>query len=241
MTCHVYRTRLIEVAHGGSHLGAESAHLEPRLAVHLDACPACADFLAAQRRLSAATRAVTRRHNTTALPRGLESELLAEFEAVRVVAPKPRYWWLTATAFAAAAILMAITLQLRKPEPKFVAIAPAPAPVVAPEQPAPTGLRPVTVPPRPLRPASVRAPKPKPQPEEEAFVSIPYTMPLTPGERADVVRMDVPVAALIAAGLPMRVRDMSASASADFIVGEDGRARAVRLVSVSDPTYRSYK
>jgi len=62
-------------------------------------------------------------------------------------------------------------------------------------------------------------------------------MPLAPNERADVVRMDVPVAALIAAGLPMRVQDMSANASADVLVGEDGRARAVRLISVADSNF----
>ena len=56
-------------------------------------------------------------------------------------------------------------------------------------------------------------------------------MPLAPNERANVVRMDVPVAALITAGLPMRVHDVSANASADVLVGEDGRARAVRLLA----------
>jgi hypothetical protein len=54
--------------------------------------------------------------------------------------------------------------------------------------------------------------------------------------------MDVPVAALIAAGLPMKVHDMGANASADVLVGEDGRARAVRLISVSDSGFnRSFR
>ena len=68
---------------------------------------------------------------------------------------------------------------------------------------------------------------------EQPFVSIPYVAPLGRYERTEIVRMEVPVAALIAAGLPMRTPDAGARAEADVIVGQDGRARAVRLISVS--------
>jgi hypothetical protein len=66
------------------------------------------------------------------------------------------------------------------------------------------------------------------------FLPIPYTQPLQPGERAEVVRMLMPVAALIAAGFPVATSDASAEASADVIIGEDGRARAVKLISISE-------
>jgi hypothetical protein len=68
---------------------------------------------------------------------------------------------------------------------------------------------------------------------EQPFIAIPYTLPLEPYERANVMRMDVPVAALIAAGLPMNMVDPGARARADVLVGQDGRARAVRLISIS--------
>jgi hypothetical protein len=68
---------------------------------------------------------------------------------------------------------------------------------------------------------------------ERPFVPIPYVTPLGAYERAEIVRMEVPVAALIAAGLPMRTTDPGARAEADVVVGQDGRARAVRLISVS--------
>lgn len=68
---------------------------------------------------------------------------------------------------------------------------------------------------------------------DRPFVAIPYVTPLAPYERTQVVRMEVPVAALIAAGLPMSTADVGAHAEADVVVGQDGRARAVRLVSVS--------
>ncbi len=74
--------------------------------------------------------------------------------------------------------------------------------------------------------------KPAPLPQQP-FIAIPYTLPLEPYERADVMRMDVPVAALIAAGLPMHMADPAALARADVLVGQDGRARAVRLISIS--------
>ena len=68
---------------------------------------------------------------------------------------------------------------------------------------------------------------------EQTFVPIPYVMPLAPYERAEVVRMELPVAALIAAGLQLRTADPGARAEADVVVGQDGRARAVRLISIS--------
>jgi hypothetical protein len=66
---------------------------------------------------------------------------------------------------------------------------------------------------------------------EEPFVPIPYIAPPAPYERIEVVRMELPVAALIAAGLPVRTADPGARVEADVLVGQDGRARAVRLIS----------
>lgn len=68
---------------------------------------------------------------------------------------------------------------------------------------------------------------------DQPFVPIPYVAPLAPYERAEIVRMELPVSALIAAGLPMRTADQGARAEADVVVGQDGRARAVRLISIS--------
>ncbi len=70
---------------------------------------------------------------------------------------------------------------------------------------------------------------------EQPFIAIPYTPPLEAYERADVMRVDLPVAALIAAGLPMGMADPAGRARADLLVGQDGRARAVRLIAISYP------
>jgi hypothetical protein len=69
---------------------------------------------------------------------------------------------------------------------------------------------------------------------EQPFIPIPYVAPLAPYERAEIVRMNLPVAALIAAGFTMRTNDPGTQVEADVIVGQDGRARAVRLVSISN-------
>jgi hypothetical protein len=48
------------------------------------------------------------------------------------------------------------------------------------------------------------------------------------------MRMELPAAALIAAGVPVAAANAGALVRADVIVSEDGQARAVRLLSVSD-------
>ncbi len=88
--------------------------------------------------------------------------------------------------------------------------------------------------PAPVRIVPVAAPVAATETEtEQPFMPIPYVLPPGPFERVAVVRMNLPVSALVAAGLPMRTADPGAQAEADVIVGQDGRPRAVRLVSIS--------
>ncbi|HEX3880270.1 MAG TPA: hypothetical protein VHW24_24980, partial [Bryobacteraceae bacterium] len=75
-------------------------------------------------------------------------------------------------------------------------------------------------------------PRSKPTAEGAAgFLPIPYTLPLGDGESQRVLRMTMPMAALTATGLRFPAMDPSMVVTADVIVGDDGRARAVRLVS----------
>ncbi len=73
----------------------------------------------------------------------------------------------------------------------------------------------------------------KPQPEDETFIRIPFTAPLAPYERIQVVRKNMAVAALIAAGFEVRVPDTGAIVTADVLIGQDGRAHAIRIISSS--------
>jgi hypothetical protein len=87
----------------------------------------------------------------------------------------------------------------------------------------------------PQREAPVQVPplKQATAPPEAPFIPIPYVAPLAPYERADIVRVDLPVAALIAAGLPVRTAASGATAQADVIVGQDGRVHAIRVISIA--------
>ena len=63
----------------------------------------------------------------------------------------------------------------------------------------------------------------------DPFIEIPYVAPLAPYELAEVRHMDVPVAALIAAGLDVGGRRAGTSVPADVLFGQDGRVHAIRL------------
>ncbi|HLN00643.1 MAG TPA: hypothetical protein VK335_15250 [Bryobacteraceae bacterium] len=78
-----------------------------------------------------------------------------------------------------------------------------------------------------------RAPAPS-GPQEEPFVAIPYVVPPAPYERTAVVRMVIPVAALPSAGITIQMADVSGTVPADVLVGQDGRALAIRLVRDSN-------
>lgn len=73
------------------------------------------------------------------------------------------------------------------------------------------------------RPASL------PQHVEARFIAIPYVAPPAPYERTEIKRMDVPLAALIAAGLDVHTTDTGTSVRADVLIGQDGRALAIHL------------
>jgi anti-sigma factor RsiW len=69
--------------------------------------------------------------------------------------------------------------------------------------------------------------------EQAAFVGIPFVPPLDPHENSTIVRMNIRVAALIAAGYRVTA-DPDTLVPADVLVGEDGRAHAVRVLSGID-------
>jgi hypothetical protein len=85
--------------------------------------------------------------------------------------------------------------------------------------------------PRPAAPPAIEA-QAEAEPEQP-FVPIPYVLPPDPYERVEIVRVKLPVSELIAAGFQMQTTDVGAQAEADVMVGQDGRPRAVRLISIS--------
>jgi hypothetical protein len=69
--------------------------------------------------------------------------------------------------------------------------------------------------------------------ERSAFIEIPYVPPLDPHENATVVRMNIRVRTLIGAGYRV-MADPDTIVPAEVLVGEDGRAHAVRVLSGID-------
>jgi hypothetical protein len=211
MNCQQWRGHIIETARGHA----------PAAEGHVRACPDCARFLHEQLALTAITARVASEAASTAPPPELEAVLLKTFVAVRK--PRPRY---TTRAILTGAI--AATLLLAYYASSGSPPAPTPAPAVR-AAPPPVSIAAAKPQPRPHKPR----PKP-PAPDTQPFVAIPYTVPLDPREPATVVRMEIPVAALAAAGLTIPAPDPAASAQTDVIISQDGRIRAVRLISISN-------
>ena len=182
------------------------------------------EFEGALVRLSAASRVLAAEAARFSAPASVEQALLREMTNLHALRRRRIVYSVASGAIAAALALTVWMTHRSAPRPRVVAIAPQAAQVAAPvvaavEQPVATH-RPRTV---------KRVTEP-----EQPFIAIPYTLPLERYERVDVMRMDVPVAALIAVVLPISMADPSALARADVLVGQDGRARAIRLVASSN-------
>jgi hypothetical protein len=217
---------MIEIARGR----LDDANNDHEAMVHARACAHCSAFLEEQMALTGTMKALASESGIAA-PADLESAVLAEFLSSRTV--RGRRWMALAAAIAVVAgwlgWLMAIQHRQITPrphaaQPSLAMTAPATAPPVVPVTEAPQLKQAV-------KPARRRSPKPAA--EEPPFVAIPYTMPLQPWERATVMRMEMPATALAAVGLTVAVPDPRASAETDVIVGQDGRIRAIRLLSIS--------
>ena len=108
--------------------------------------------------------------------------------------------------------------------PPSLAVTPTPAvPVSSPtERPAPRAART----PRPAPPRSARAV------QAVGFVPIPSAAGLPDFESGEIVRLGIPVTALPNYGLEIP-SGTQAAIEADLLIGQDGQARAIRLVSTN--------
>ena len=69
--------------------------------------------------------------------------------------------------------------------------------------------------------------------DEASFIQIPYVAPLAPYEQTTLVRLDVAITALKAAGFEVHAPEMAGGLTVDVLVGQDGRAHAIRPVDRS--------
>jgi len=117
---------------------------------------------------------------------------------------------------------------------------PQPQPQVVPSSPEPTTppeSRRINVPqapatpPRP-RPPATRPPAPRPADARlNEFVPLPGAFALPDFESGRIVRMEVPLTGLPAFGIDLVPDAAPAAVEADFLIGQDGLPRAIRLAS----------
>lgn len=158
-------------------------------------------------------------HKAARAPVDVEYAVLAEFDAMR----HRRRNRAIAAFGAIAATLVVGTILIREPRP-----APRPAVVVPTVAAIPVTAKPAAIP-RPVKRKVAR----RRSIVEAPFVTIPYTVPLAPGENATVVRMTLSPSAMAVAGFPLQAIDPGGT-EADVLVSEDGRARAIRIVASSN-------
>lgn len=218
--CREYLPRLIELARG-----AYGEDERPEILAHVESCAACAGVLEEQMALSASLEAIAG-ESLTEMPE-LEARVLAEFD--RAAARRRAIGWLPVMGLAAAALLGLVWVERRTPavEPRESAVTEVTHAILPASTPSGSTAA-------HLIRARHRRTQPQPAPKSDGFLPIPYTIPLGPEERATIVRMEIPVAALIAAGFAVPMLDPGEMVQADVLVGQDGRARAIRPVPAGE-------
>jgi hypothetical protein len=245
MKCHSLRDAIVELARGREAGPGTVAAIDS----HVEHCAACAALMARERQLSQGLRALAAATAADGPPDGLGRRLLEIF-AERQSAPRrtevqratawrraaaavlltgaAAAWWWSARGEPAAESLMnthAVRADAPKPEP-----APAPnvgltddsqrtTPVAA------GGQRPRAVRRRTVPTSSVVRPV--------GFVALPGAAGLPDFESGQIIRMEIPLTSLPTYGIDILPDAQGSPVKADLLVGQDGQARAIRLVTAS--------
>ena len=191
---------------------------------HLAECPACAAEWTPHRALAAGLRSMGEEWRKVEAPARVEAGLMAafrtqaQFEARRSVAGqwwRPVFAWATATA---ATVALAM-LMIRGSQP-------------APEKPRTVASPRHTVQ-SPVEMASAVDADADDDTSAlgEGFVRLPNAPRIEPNEDYNVVRVEVPGAAIIDAGISLGEDRAADTVLADVALGPDGTPRALRLVS----------
>lgn len=191
---------------------------------HARGCARCAITLHNQIKIAEGLAALAKMETRGPSP-ALEAAFLGEFGQL---ARSRRWTRVAAVAGTLAASLAVIFLLRQPPETLHVASKVPQAHVVLR-----TLGEPVTPAPVPERVrVAHRTPRRAPHTVSPVtdFVAVPFAAPLERDERAQLVRISMPVGTLAAWGFPLGSGDPEREIDADVVVGEDGLARAIRLL-----------
>jgi hypothetical protein len=240
MTCNTLQDAIVDVARGRDAGAGTIAAVD----AHVEQCGACRTRFARERRLSEGLRALAVSSASRGASASVEGELLRAFgehhaarrpvtsrlagaswlraaAAVLVVAGAIAWWWVARGPRVPEAQQATSAPSASTPQPETPAIASSRPVPAAQDAPAPSR---VTRNASAKRPATPRIIRP------EGFVALPSAAGLPAFESGEIVRLEVPVTSLPMYGIDISPEAKGSAVEADFLVGQDGQARAIRLV-----------
>jgi hypothetical protein len=249
VTCQQLRELLVDRARGVRVGAGRQAALES----HLEICSDCAVEDARQLALTEALRAVARTASHLAAPAALERRLVDAFVAQRMessapVVPARRFLTRRWLATAAAVVLFAggfygVLVRLKPDATPEVRLNPDTTPELRlkPDATSEVRLKPDTTTDVRLKPDTitrVRNPQAakvsqRPSVRLQDFMALPGATSLPAFESGRIIRVDLPVSSLPAYGVELVPDAARTEVQADVLVGQDGQARAIRLVNSS--------
>ena len=157
-------------------------------------------------------------------PLAVEARLLSDFRSRRA---SHRWRWVGVAAIAAGVVLAVVLSTNRSSKPVVIA---APRVIQVPRQEA----APVVAVAAPTPRKAVRKTA-RPQAREVVTDFFPLMDPAPPFERGQMLRVQLPAAAMRTVGLPVREDHLADPIQADVLLGEEGMPRAIRFVRFDVP------
>ena len=156
-------------------------------------------------------------------PPEVEARLLVTFRSRRRSGQR----WVVIAAAAAALVIAALWWTNRAHQPAVSAVLPVSR---VPERAQPAPLAVATIARTPRKVARKTAAVQPPQAREVVTDFFPLMNPAPSFERGQLLRVQLPAAAMRTVGLPVREDHLDDLVQADVLVGEEGMARAIRFV-----------
>jgi hypothetical protein len=162
-------------------------------------------------------------------PPEVEARLLDAFHARRARRVRRQRAWMGVVTLAAGIVIALLLWPDRTPKPLVSAVQPVlQIPETARAAPAPAAAVAPSVTPAPRK--VVRKIAAVPQPHEVVTDFFPLMNPAPSFERGQMLRVQLPAAAMQTVGLPVREDHLDDLVQADVLVGEEGMPRAIRFV-----------
>jgi len=243
MTCRSCRETILDLARNV----AMPASIVEAATAHIDGCQVCTAELHRQRELTAALEVLATAAESWLPSDGLEARLLDIFERNRPKAPiehptrgAPGRWSATGAVCAGLAAAALIVLALRVNVSERGVVDPDAVKPSEPSQerriPSSDSVSKTTEstpgPPAGTRTARAGGGRRRTAPVRPVeFIPIPSAAGLPALESGRIVRLELPMSALPAYGVEIVAGGARSSVEADLLVGQDGQARAIRLVA----------